>query len=77
MYLNPIALRKAKIVYNFGHFECSRVKVCANRKGSDQPVCLHILSYEQYHPVDGWMTCDFKSFSTVFQSYQGDERLIM
>ena len=26
---------------------------------------------------DGWMTCDFASFSTVFQSYQDDERLIM
>ena len=24
-----------------------------------------------------WMTCDFMSFSTVFQSYQGDEHLIM
>ena len=23
------------------------------------------------------MTCDFTSFSTVFQSYQDDERLIM
>ena len=27
--------------------------------------------------IDGWMTCDFTSFSTVFQSYQDDERLIM
>ena len=27
--------------------------------------------------MDGWMTCDFTSFSTVFQSYQDDERLIM
>ena len=27
--------------------------------------------------LDGWMTCDFTSFSTVFQSYQDDERLIM
>ena len=27
--------------------------------------------------VDGWMTCDFTSFSTVFQSYQDDGRLIM
>ena len=26
---------------------------------------------------DGWMTCDFTSFSTVFQSYQDDGRLIM
>ena len=25
--------------------------------------------------VDGWMTCDFTSFSTVFQSYQDEERL--
>ena len=24
--INPIALRKAKIVYNFGLFECNRVK---------------------------------------------------
>ena len=27
LILNPIALRKAKIVYNFGLFECNRVKV--------------------------------------------------
>ena len=27
--------------------------------------------------LDGWLTCDFASFSTVFQSYQDDERLIM
>ena len=26
MHLNPIALRKAKIVYNFGLSECNRVK---------------------------------------------------
>ena len=26
--------------------------------------------------VDGSMTCDFTSLSTVFQSYQGDGRLI-
>ena len=26
---------------------------------------------------DGWMTCDFMSFSTVFQSYQDDGRMIM
>ena len=27
--------------------------------------------------MDRWMICDFGSFSTVFQSYQDDERLIM
>ena len=25
----------------------------------------------------GWMICDFMSFSTVFQSYQDDGRMIM
>ena len=25
--VNPVALRKAKIVYNFGLYECSRVKL--------------------------------------------------
>ena len=29
------------------------------------------------HYGDGWMTCDFTSFSTVFQLYQDDGRLIM
>ena len=28
-YFNPTALRKAKIVYNFGLFECNRVKDCS------------------------------------------------
>ena len=27
--------------------------------------------------IDEWMTCDFTSFSTVFQSYQGDVWMIM
>ena len=27
--------------------------------------------------MDGWITCDFTSFSTVFQSYQDDKTLIM
>ena len=27
--------------------------------------------------MDGWMTCDFTSFLTVFQSYQDDVRMIM
>ena len=27
--------------------------------------------------MDGWMTCDFTSFSTVFQSYQDNGRMIM
>ena len=27
--------------------------------------------------MDGWMFCHFTSFSTLFQSYQEDERVIM
>ena len=27
--------------------------------------------------MNGWMTCDFTSFSTAFQSYQDDGRVIM
>ena len=27
--------------------------------------------------IDGWMNGDFKSFSTVFQSYQDDGQMIM
>ena len=27
--------------------------------------------------IDGWMACDFTSFSTVFQSYQDDVWMIM
>ena len=27
--------------------------------------------------MDGWMTCAFTSFSTVFQSYQDDGWMIM
>ena len=27
--------------------------------------------------IDGWMSCHFSSFSTVFQSYHDDDRTIM
>ena len=27
--------------------------------------------------INGWMTCDFTSFSTVFQTYKDDERVIL
>ena len=27
--------------------------------------------------MDGWMICDFTSFSTLFQSYQDDGRIII
>ena len=31
--LKPIALRKAKIVYNFGLYECNKVKTCFGNSG--------------------------------------------
>ena len=27
--------------------------------------------------LDGWMTCDFTSFSTLFQLYQDDRQMII
>ena len=35
------------------------------------------LDFALFAMMDGWMTCSFTSFSTVFQSYQDDGRLIM
>ena len=34
-------------------------------------------AYYAFSRLDGWMTWDFSSFSTVFQSYQDDGRMIM
>ena len=36
------------------------------------PIYIYIYIY-----IDGWMTCDFTSFLTVFQSYQDDDWMIM
>ena len=30
-----------------------------------------------FRMMDGWMTCDFTSFSTVFQLYQDDDKMTM
>ena len=32
---------------------------------------------DTHNHLGGWMTCDFTSCSTVFQSYIDDERVIM
>ena len=36
-----------------------------------------VFNFEILRWMDGWMTCDCTSFTTVFQSYKDDERLIM
>ena len=35
------------------------------------------VSSDHWLEIDRWMNCDFTTFSTVFQSYQDDGRLIM
>ena len=35
------------------------------------------LSFEDNYEMDGWMICDFTSFLSVFQSYQGHGRIIL
>ena len=36
-----------------------------------------VAQWVKHWLMDGWMTCDFTSFSTAFQSYQDHGRLIM
>ena len=45
--------------------------------GSSETIFLTHTGIIYSASVDVWMTCDFTSLSTVFQSYQDDERLIM
>ena len=42
------------------------------------PFSVYYLAQTICSPsMDGWMTCDFMSFSTIFQSYQDDGWMIM
>ena len=38
---------------------------------------ISIAGLKSTNGKDGWMTCDFRSFLTVFQSYQDDVWMIM
>ena len=38
--------------------------------------CSVVTAYV-FHLTEGWMTCDFTSLSTVFQSYQDDGLMII
>ena len=78
--LNPIALRRSKLYgvlavlsaiglrYNMTYTTLR--SACTSAAGSEA------LCYLQYIN-DGWMICNFTSFSTVLQSYQTDRWLIM
>ena len=39
--------------------------------------CAENKMLELYSRIDRWMTCDYTSFSTVFQSYQDNGWVIM
>ena len=41
-------------------------------KFPDFEFAVHLKLFGEYNRMDGWMTCDLTSFSTVFQSYQDD-----
>ena len=40
-------------------------------------VCLSDINLTIPLPVNGWITCDFMFVSTVFQSYEDDEQVII
>ena len=44
---------------------------------SDAASTGKIISYFKIVSIDGWMICNFMSFSTVFLSHQDDWRVIM
>ena len=52
-----------------------------DKTGGSMPTLFFILmstrSGLSFGWMDGWMTCDFTSFLTVFQSYQEDVWMIM
>ena len=45
LWFNPTALRKAKIVYNFGHSECNSVKVSEHNFMGNSALCSASLLY--------------------------------
>ena len=51
--------------------------VCKSMQPQSQNCLLGSDSTVSAHEMDGWMTCDFTFFLTVFQSYQDDVRMIM
>ena len=71
MNFNPIALRTAKTPLILDRSECNKVKI------PNRAACEPRVQIDRW--MDGWMDeiCDFTCFSTVFQSYQDEGRMIM
>ena len=72
--LNPIALRTAKILWNFGHSECNRVKdVCTELQG----VCNKIKT-KPFFSVKCWFQFGLvqiqdTNFSILYNIYLADD----
>ena len=47
------------------------------RLDTTDPPDMTIVVYRGLKPIKRWMTCDFTSLLTMFQSYQGNRRFIM
>ena len=49
------------------------LKCCISTIYRHYAACPYV---ELKHQIDGWMACDFRLFSTVFQSYQDDGQVM-
>ena len=54
-----------------------RIRSCANFCNKSVACCTVNVRGDYRIRMDGWMTCDFTSFFTVFQSYQDNVWMIM
>ena len=66
MFVNPIALRKAKTLWSFGHSECSRVKLSQNygkyldRLFAPNDMNMHVLLYRVFAIIIKILVCGQK-----------------
>ena len=56
---------------------CYSYSLQFKRKDFSRGLCVCVCVCVCDRRMDGRMSCDFTSFSTVFQSYQDEKRLIM
>ena len=57
--------------------DCAGLSEPANPRALNLPTPSLKIYFRNIFIMDGWMTCDFTSFLTVFQSYQDDVWMIM
>ena len=78
---NPIALKKAKIVYNFGHSECNRVKQIMHTQNtlllSEQSAHCHSIYMLWLHYCLQIQCSNFLFFKFYGISYHADSFLLL